>query len=174
MTRQQVLADAILESRTLIARYFKGFDDTNHTKSFDTLPNHFAWTLGHLALTQHRTAEQFDQQPLPDTCFIKGDGRRGNRERFDTESICFGSQPIAEASVYPTCPRCVEIFNSAVSRLAAAVRNCDDKLLDAEVPWGKSTIPRWSLAVRMVFHNGTHCGQLADLRRALKLGSIFA
>jgi hypothetical protein len=24
-----------------------------------------------------------------------------------------------------------------------------------------------------VFHNGTHCGQLADLRRALGMGSIF-
>jgi hypothetical protein len=30
-----------------------------------------------------------------------------------------------------------------------------------------------NLAVRMVFHTGTHAGQLADLRRALGLGSIF-
>jgi hypothetical protein len=40
--------------------------------------------------------------------------------------------------------------------------------------WGKSQVPLWSMASRMIFHNGTHCGQLADLRRALGLGSIFA
>jgi hypothetical protein len=32
----------------------------------------------------------------------------------------------------------------------------------------------YTLASRMVFHNGTHCGQVADLRRALGIGSIFS
>lgn len=174
MTRQQVLADAVLESRALISRYFKGFDDSNHTRVVENLPNHFAWTLGHLALTMHRVAERFDERPMPETDFVKGDGRAGTRERYDTESICYASKPVADPSIYPLCSRCVAIFNAAAARLAAAARNCDDRVLDIEVNWGNMQVPLWSLAIRMVFHNGTHCGQLADLRRALGLGSIFA
>ena len=84
MNRQQTLANAVLESRTLIARYFRGFDDSNHTKQAPHLPNHFAWTLGHLAITIHRASEKFDGKPIPDTDFTTGDGRAGGPTRFDT------------------------------------------------------------------------------------------
>lgn len=174
MTRQQTLADAVLESRALLARYFKGFNDSNHTCVAENLPNHFAWTLGHLALTLHRNAERFDGEQLPASDFVKADGTAGDSTRFDTESVCFGSTPVPDPARYPTCARCVEIFNHSVARLAGAVRQCDDVKLDSEVKWGTGTIPLWSAVVRMVFHNGTHCGQLADLRRGLGLGSIFA
>jgi hypothetical protein len=176
MTRQQTLADAVLESRALITRYFKGFDDSNHTSQAVNLPNHFAWTLGHLALTMHRAADRFVAPPaeLPETDFLTGDGASGTRDRFDSESVCFASVPSADASRYPSCDRCIEICNHAAARLAAAVRNADDRLLDSETDWGTARCPLWSTAVRMVFHTGTHCGQLADLRRALGLGSIFA
>lgn len=173
-SRGQILMDAVRESRVLISRYFKGFDNTNHTKQADNLPNHFAWTLGHLALTLHRCAERFDGGGLPETDFIKSDGRGGNRQQFDTESVCFGSRPESDPSIYPTRDRCVAVFEAAIERLATALRNADDAKLDSMTQWGNSDVPLWSMAVRMVFHNGAHCGQLADLRRALKLPSIFA
>jgi hypothetical protein len=173
MTRQRFLADAILESRMLIARYFKSFDDTNHTRAAEHLPNHFAWTLGHLALTLHRAAEKLDRGAVPASDFLTGDGRAGTRERFDTESICFGSKPEPNPATYPTRARSEEIFNAAIQRFAAAVRNASDLQLDAQVPWGNGTVSMSNLAVRMIFHTGTHAGQLADLRRALKMGSIF-
>jgi hypothetical protein len=173
MTRQQYLFDAILDSRMLIARYFKGFDDTNHTRAAEHLPNHFAWTLGHLALTLHRAAEKLDRADLPASDFLSGDGRSGTRDRFDTENVCFGSKPEPNPAIYPTRARCEEIFNAAVQRFAATVRNATEQQLDAQIPWGNGTTSMSNLAVRMVFHTGTHAGQLADLRRALGLGSIF-
>jgi hypothetical protein len=71
MTRQQLLAEAVRESRNLLARYLKGFDDTNHTKQAPGLPNHVAWTLGHLSLTMYRTAEKLNGTPPPESDFIK-------------------------------------------------------------------------------------------------------
>jgi hypothetical protein len=88
--------------------------------------------------------------------------------------VCFGSTPVTDARVYPTAARCVEIFEAAIARVAGAIRGCDEGRLDGMVKWGARESVLWTLAVRMVFHNGTHCGQLADLRRALGMGSIFA
>jgi hypothetical protein len=174
MTRQQTLANAVLESRTLIARYFKGFDDSNHTKQAENLPNHFAWTLGHLALNLHRVAEKLDGRPIPPSDFIQGDGTAGGQTKFDTESVSFGSTPVADPKRYPTYDRCVAIFDDAIERLVSAIRRTDESKLDNLVGWGSGQVKLWTLPLRMVFHNGTHCGQLADLRRALKLKSIFA
>src|SRR2546423_15708995 len=121
MTRQQLLAQAIRDSQTFLARYMKGFDDSNRAKQAPNVPNHFAWTMGHLALTMHRCAEKLDRQPVPPSDFIKADGRGGNAERFDTESVAFNSQPVDDASLYPRADRCTAIFAAAVERFAAAV-----------------------------------------------------
>lgn len=173
MTRQRLLAESIRQSRDLLLRYAKGFDETNHVRQAPGLPNHFAWTMGHLALTLHRIAEKVDGAALPEDDFVTGEGR-GGAQRFDTESVCFGSTPVAEASLYPPAERCLAIFAAAVERCAATFESASDAQLDAAVPWGPAHVPAWQTAVRMVFHNGTHCGQLADLRRALGMGSIFA
>jgi len=180
MDRREVLAQGVEESRRLIARYFRGFDDSNHVRQAAGLPNHFAWTLGHLAMMLHRAAERFEgadgsrETALPAGDFLSGDGRSGDARRFDTEGVCFGSTPVADARVYPTAARCVEIFEGAIARVAGAIWGCDDGPLDEKVKWGAGESALWTLGVRMVFHNGTQCGQLADLRRGLGMGSIFA
>jgi hypothetical protein len=174
MTRQQILSDCLRESRALLARYLRGFDDSNHATQVPHLPNHVAWTLGHVALTMHRMAERLDHRTLPESDFVKGDGRAGTADRFDTESVCFGSKPVAEPKLYPKFSRCVAIFEAAIERLAVAAHGADDATLDAPTKWAQTEVPTWTLLPRMVFHNGTHTGQLADLRRALGMGSIFA
>jgi len=174
MTRQEILANAVTESRDLLRRYLKGFDDTDHTKQASNLPNHVAWTLGQLALILNRVSGKLDGHPLPVDRFVKGDGSAGNRERFDTESIAFNSKPIGDPSRYPAWPRCVQIFDAAIDRLANALRQANDQQLDSATRWGAGETTIGNLATRMVFHNGTHAGQLADLRRALNMGSIFA
>jgi hypothetical protein len=172
MTRGELLGESVLASKTLLGRYLKGFGDDNHTRQAANLPNHAAWSLGHLALTMHRTAEKLDGQPLPAGDFVAG-SKTGDANRFGTESLGFGSQPVADAKVYPTCARCVAIFETACDRCAAAFANASEAQLDAQVAWGKTAVAAWLLAPRMVFHNGAHCGQIADLRRALGLGSIM-
>ena len=177
MNRQEMLAQSVEMSRVLLARYFKRFDDSNHTKQAPGLPNHFAWTLGHVALLLHRAAQQFEGPaagPIPDADFVTGSGRGGDHRRYDTEGVAFGSVPVADAGLYPTVARCVEIFDASVARLARAIRATDEGRLDSTIKWFTGEVTLWHLAIRMIFHNGTHCGQLADLRRALELGSILA
>jgi hypothetical protein len=169
MTRQQVLAESIRDSRFLLVRYLKGFDDSNHTKQAPGLPNHVAWTLGHLAVSLSRITERIDGTPIPESDFAKG----GGSDRFDLDAVGFGSKPVDDPALYPSMSRCTAIFDAAVERLAVTVANASDAKLDAPAKWGKVDVPAWSLATRMVFHNGTHCGQIADLRRALGMGTVL-
>lgn len=172
-TAQDALADAVLNTKMLLARYLAGFDDTSHTSQAPGLPNHVAWSLGHLALTMHRIAEMIDGAPIPAEDIGDG-GVTGLRGRFDRESVAFGSVPAADAARYPSMARCVEIYNAACDRVAAAVRGASEARLAESVKWGAGTATLGSLAGRMVFHNGMHTGQIADLRRALGFKSIFA
>jgi hypothetical protein len=171
MTRQQVLAAGIRESRVLFLRYAKGFDGTLAVRQTEQLPNHLLWTLGHLSLTQYRVAEKIDGTAPPDSVFV--DGHFGDAVRFAVESVAFGSTPRPDAGVYPSFERSLEIFADSTERLAHAVERADDITLDRPVPWGTQMVPAYTLAFRMIFHNGTHCGQIADLRRVLGMKSIF-
>jgi hypothetical protein len=178
--RQALLADAVESCIFLAGRYLAGFDDSTHTRQAPGLPNHVAWSLGHLALTMHRTAARLTNpdataltSALHDTEFIAG-ASAGDARRYGTESISFGSTPVDDPARYPSLARCTEIFNAACIRLATAVREAPDSALDAPTKWGGGEIPVHALVGRMVFHNGAHTGQIADLRRALGFKSIFS
>ena len=171
-TRPEALARAVELSKPLLTRYLAGFTDDTRATQADGLANHAAWTLGHLALTLHRAAEQLDGLPLPEADFVTRDGHGGSAERFDTESVSYGSRPVADAGRYPTLARATAIFETACDRLAAAVRAADDAHLDAEASWPRAGMTVADLVVRMVFHNGVHAGELVDLRRALGLGPV--
>jgi hypothetical protein len=176
-TAQNALADAILASKPLAARYFAGFDDSTHAAQAPGLPNHLAWSLGHLALTMHRVAEKLDGHPIPasdiapSAADLTALGRIG---AFLREDVAFASTPTGDPRRYPPLARCIQIFDAACDRLAEAVRSATDAKLDESHPWGKGHSTLRELASRMVFHNGMHIGQIADLRRALKFKSVFA
>jgi hypothetical protein len=93
--------------------------------------------------------------------------------RFDTETVSFGSTPMDNAQMYPRFERCAAIFDAACVRYAAVIRSLPEERLDAMIQWGQIQIPVWASGLRMAFHNGTHSGQVADLRRALGMKSIF-
>lgn len=176
-TRNDAIAEGILTCKPGVARYLVGFDDSNHTKQAPSLPNHVAWNLGHVALTMHQVATMIDGKPMPERDFKTG-GRKdggGDTQRFAVESVGFGSSPSASTADYPTFARCVEIYDAACDRLATLVRAASDTKLDEKVKWGAANdVPLYLLAMRMMFHNGDHLGQIVDLRRALGFKSIFA
>src|ERR1044071_4733811 len=128
MTPRDTIADAILTTKPLAARYFAGFDDTNHTAQAPGLPNHLAWSLGHLALTMSRICEKIDGRPLPEASF-SADPVGAAATRYCTEDIAFASRPLADATRYPALARCIEIYNDACDRLAAAVRDAAETKL---------------------------------------------
>ncbi len=175
-TRGELLAESILSCKLLLGRYLAGFNDVTHVRQTPDLPNHVAWCLGHCALTMIRVADKLDGQGVPKSDFTTGDGTMGSRDKgyFDTEAVAFGSRPEERHDRFPRLERATEIYNHACDRLAAAVRSAPDSKLDEVVPWGQASTPLWALLTRMVFHNGFHTGQIADLRRALSFKSIFA
>ena len=125
-TGQEMLADAVRNSRDLFVRFLDGFDDTTRTRQAPDLPNHVAWCLGHCAITMHRMAQKLDDVTLPEADFVAGDGTSGDAERFDTESVSYGSSPIDDPQIYPTLERAQAIFDTAVERLATAVERASD------------------------------------------------
>ena len=171
--RARTLADAMRATKPFVTRFLAGFDDSNRTTQAPNLPNHAAWCMGHLALTMNRFAERFDGKPLPEADFITGDGNGGNETTFDTESVCFGSKPTDNPAVYPTLARCQQVFENAIDRIGAALEVMSDDQLNEEQPWGSGAFPVAELAARIIFHNGTHAGQLADLRRSLGMPGVI-
>ena len=173
MTPQEVLAAIVRASPPLLLRFIDGFDDETRAAQAPGLVNHPAWILGHAALTMHRCAEKIDGHPLPESDFLTGDGTQGDAERFDTESVCFGSTPVGDATRYPTLDRAVAIFEASAERLATTLERANHTQLEVVHTWAthSATVPE--LVARMVNHNGTHAGQLIDLRRALGMPGIF-
>jgi hypothetical protein len=175
--RAAVLADALDTTFPLFTRFLDGFSDQNHTKQAPGMPNHAAWTLGHLALYHHRATDRLlghdDTQPLPESDFIEGDGNSGTSTHVDTESVCYGSTPIDDSTRYPSFERLLEIHERAWSRLTHATRNADGTSLDRMVPWGNKPFGADALVVRMIMHMGTHTGQITDLRRGLGMSSVI-
>ncbi|GJM19403.1 MAG: hypothetical protein DHS20C14_16160 [Phycisphaeraceae bacterium] len=177
-TRSECLARAIEDTIPLIERYLAGFDDANRVRQAPGIANHAAWTLGHLAFIAARATGRIDghddPQPLPEDEFVMGDCTGGDATRFDTESVCVFSTPTDDAGHYPSWGRCLEIFASTHARLIASARGASDAQLDRPVAWGASSISAEQLGNRMVFHIGTHTGQLIDLRRAIGIPQIMS
>lgn len=171
--RSKTLAGAMRTSGPLVTRFLAGFTDENRTRQAPNLPNHAVWTLGHLALTMHRFAERFDGEALPECDYVRGDGRTGDAARYDTASVGMGSRPTDEPGIYPSLERGRAVFESALDRLVRALESLDDARLSEVQPWGKGEMRVDELAARVVFHNGTHAGQLTDLRRALGMPGVI-
>ncbi len=173
MNRQQTLAELVRSTNGFLTRFLAGFDDTNRTHQPTNLPNHVIWNLGHCAMTMHRVATRFDGKPLPESDFVQGDGTHGTGQLFDTTTVGFGSQPSDSPELYPLLDRGRAIFERACDRLATCIEIAPDSKLDEPQDWHGGPIPLWLLVMRVCFHNGTHAGQITDLRRALKLDAVI-
>ncbi|MCB9845516.1 MAG: DinB family protein [Phycisphaeraceae bacterium] len=178
MKRQEVLAAFVRASPPLLERFLAGFDDSTRTRQAPGLPNHVAWTLGHLALTLHRAAERFDSGLLPEADF------RDTRTQpplttaqagvtFDTESVSFASTPAPDPSRYPTLARAREILQAATERFAGALESASDQALAGPHPWGATQLTAEELICRLIAHQGTHTGQIIDLRRSLGMPRVI-
>lgn len=161
MSGFNALAEAVSETGDFFLRYVKGFDDGNATAQTPGLPNHLVWTLGHLALYMHRASELITQTEV--------------ELGWDPEPFAFGSATSDDPSAYPDLATMLRRFNSAVDALTTAVGGLPAGGLDRQIQWGGpgATISVRDLVLRMVFHNGTHCGQIIDLRRGLGLGRVL-
>lgn len=158
-TTAGALADGVAQSAELLKRYLPGFDDSNALKQTPDLPNHVTWCLGHLAITMHRISERIAQRELP--------------LGWKPEAFAFGSTPSGDPKANPTFVEVQQRFEAATQLLSRTLRELNDADLDRTIPWGAGQITVRDAALRMVFHNGTHCGQIVDMRRALGMPRVL-
>ena len=175
--RAATLARSLETALPLFTRFLAGFDDSNRTHQAPGIPNHCAWTLGHLALYHHRTADRLlgtdEPQALPADDFVSADGRGGSPDRVDTELVCYGSTPTDDPSLYPGFDRLMQIHDRSWQRLIDTVRSGDASMFDRAIAWGSSSFPGEQLVTRMIVHLGTHAGQICDLRRGLEMPRVI-
>jgi hypothetical protein len=115
--------------------------------------------MGHMAITMHRAAERIAQREIP--------------LDWNPEPFAFGSVPSIDPGANPTWADVQKRFEVAVQTLARALRETDEANLDRTLPWGAGSTTVRDVAMRMMFHNGTHCGQIVDLRRALGMPRVI-
>lgn len=167
------LARIVRATVPLFTRFLADFDAPGRsTAQAAHLPNHAVWSLGHCALTMAKLTGMIDGSPLPQADW-RAPGTPGDAMRFDPETVSFGSVPVGEASVYPGLGRARAIYEGAGERLALAVELATADVLLRRQRWGAAEYPLADLVPRVVFHNGTHVGQLIDLRRALGMPRLL-
>ncbi len=122
------------------------------------VPNHAAWTLGHVILSCQEIAVELGAEAwLPD----------------NWESVYgYGSMPRADVQFYPRKAELLAILVSATSRLRQALLSATDPVLSRALPGGQLPTMAHLLLQVVVAHTAYHAGQLAVWRRAIGKHSI--
>lgn len=124
------------------------------------------------ALYMHVARRALDETPVPEQDFSKELPRQ--QDLFCTEDICFGSVPVDDPDRFPVLDRCVAVFRASGDSLAMGFEQASRDLLDRTTSWGSvKSLTFAELGLRMAFHNGTHTGQIIDLRRALGFDKVI-
>ncbi len=122
------------------------------------VPNHAAWTLGHIVHACHAMATELGTDPwLPE----------------DWESVFgYGSKPVAEVGEYPGKAEMQSLLADASARLCEALRGADAASLDR--PLEDEDFPTMGhiLLQVIVAHTAYHAGQLSVWRRCIEKESV--
>ena len=157
------MLDALLKSYAYTTRWvIDGVADVrepDRARSFPGIPNHPAWTVGHLVFSAQAIGGELDLPEWLDATW---------RTRFGP-----GSSPTAEAAAYPP-------LAELAAELSAAARRVHDHLASRSTVFFNEPLPdarfRSLLPTRghaalqvLVGHSAFHAGQLAVWRRAAGL-----
>jgi uncharacterized damage-inducible protein DinB len=121
------------------------------------VPNHAAWTLGHVIHSCQAIAGELGVEP-----WLPGDWE----SRFG-----YGSSPVPVASQHPSKPALLAVLGEARDRLRSALLRIDERALAQPLPDERSRdmLPTVGHALMQVVaaHTAFHAGQLAAWRRAI-------
>ncbi len=117
------------------------------------VPNHAAWTLGHLIYSCQGIAAELGSEPwLPETW---------------ESDFGYGSNPVPDRGGYPTKTELIKLFADSTSRLRHALLNTDESVLRRKLPDDELPTMAHMLLQVVLGHTSYHAGQLAVWRRAI-------
>ena len=123
------------------------------------LPNHPAWTIGHLIYGAHMIGQEMGIPPWLDETWL---------EFFRT-----GATPQADISVYPSKDELLSALDSAAARLSQKLQTMTDDDLAGPLPDERyrTVFPTLGHAILHILtaHTSIHIGQLSAWRRAMSL-----
>jgi uncharacterized damage-inducible protein DinB len=156
--KNEVLNSLSLHMKTL-HELVGDLDDARMTQQPAGVPNHPAWTLGHIAFSFQGIGEEIGLEP-----WLPADWEK----RVGT-----GSTPVAEAGRYPTKQELLETLADAERRVRERLSAMDEAALNEPLPDERvrQILPTLGHAVLhvLVGHTAAHLGQLAVWRRAMGL-----
>lgn len=123
------------------------------------VPNHPAWTIGHLVFIAQAIGEVLGLKPWLDDVWAKTFGP--------------GSEPVADEAVYPEKAELLAALNVVERLLTDSIRDLEDSALDRAFPDAEfeDVFPtvRHALTQVLVGHTSFHIGQISVWRRACSL-----
>lgn len=122
------------------------------------VPNHGAWTLGHVIFSCQAMAAELGAAPwLPD----------------DWESVFgYGSTPRSEGQEYPKKAELQNLLADATTRLSDTLRSADSSVLTRQLEDDDFPTMGHVFLQVIVAHTAYHAGQLAMWRRAMGKDSV--
>lgn len=122
------------------------------------VPNHAAWTLGHIIFSCQGMATELGAVPwLPE----------------DWESVFgYGSTPRSEGQPYPKKAELRTLLSNATTRLSDTLRNVEASVLERHFSEDDFPTMGHLLLQVVVAHTAYHAGQLAVWRRAMGKDSV--
>jgi uncharacterized damage-inducible protein DinB len=117
------------------------------------VPNHAAWTLGHVIHACHAMATELGAEPwLPE----------------DWESVFgYGSTPRGETGLYPGRVEMQRLLADASTRLCEALSSVEISVMEKQLPDDDFPTMADILLQVIVAHTAYHAGQLSVWRRAM-------
>ena len=123
------------------------------------LPNHPAWTIGHLIYSAHMIGQEMGISPWLDEAWL--------------EPFRKGATPQADISAYPSKEELLSTLDSASARLSQKLQAMTDDDLAGPLPDSRyrNVFPTLGHAVLHILtaHTSIHVGQLSAWRRSMEL-----
>ncbi len=160
---QQIIASLEM-SRSFLLASVADIPDERFAEQPPGVPNHAAWTLGHLVYSNQLIGGEMGLQPWL------------SEEWNWPELFGGGSVPVPTRKTYPSKRELVDAMNDGLSRLTARLAELGDAGLDTDLPDTsyRHVFPTLGHAVLQVAaaHFGYHLGQLVVWRKAIGLPPI--
>lgn len=146
--------DLFAMTRREVVQLVEPIPDERWAEQPSTIPNHPAWTVGHLSFAISFGLELLGRPPIVDDAWVELMDRRA---------------PVPDRGAYPERGLLLSTFERAHGAFADAVRATDRSIMQRTTPYQFFPTLGHATAYFLMAHEPRHIGQLLGWRRAAGL-----